>query len=222
MSPTLLERAACLSAQGAGDRLCHGSRSRPAPAGHGGTAGGFAAGDLPVGHRGARPEGVTCCALLSLKEAEALETEAKLFEDLEFQQLERESRLEEEREARGQQLLQSRAECHRSIARRKVGAEGAAGSGVAGLCPTAPAEPRGSPAASSSPLPAPQERVAALDAQAAQIRLQSAQEAERLARERNGVLQLLQKVMQQSGGQRAPRPSRCSQQGARLRRLLPR
>ncbi|XP_053852937.1 pleckstrin homology-like domain family B member 1 isoform X7 [Vidua macroura] len=90
------------------------------------------------------------------KEAEALETEAKLFEDLEFQQLERESHLEEEREARGQQLLQSRAECHRSIARRK-------------------------------------ERVAALDAQAAQIRLQSAQEAERLARERSSVLQLLQK-----------------------------
>ncbi|XP_064360196.1 pleckstrin homology-like domain family B member 1 isoform X9 [Dromaius novaehollandiae] len=90
------------------------------------------------------------------KEAEALETEAKLFEDLEFQQLEKESRLEEEREARGQQLLQSRAECHRSIARRK-------------------------------------ERVAALDAQAAQVRLQSAQEAERLAGERSGVLQLLQK-----------------------------
>ncbi|XP_050839500.1 pleckstrin homology-like domain family B member 1 isoform X13 [Serinus canaria] len=90
------------------------------------------------------------------KEAEALETEAKLFEDLEFQQLERESHLEEEREARGQQLLRSRAECHRSIARRK-------------------------------------ERVAALDAQAAQIRLQSAQEAERLARERSSVLQLLQK-----------------------------
>ncbi|XP_064490876.1 pleckstrin homology-like domain family B member 1 isoform X6 [Pseudopipra pipra] len=90
------------------------------------------------------------------REAEALETEAKLFEDLEFQQLERESRLEEEREARGKQLLQSRAECNRSIARRK-------------------------------------ERVAALDAQAAQIRLQSAQEAERLTRERSGVLQLLQK-----------------------------
>ncbi|XP_030361491.1 pleckstrin homology-like domain family B member 1 isoform X13 [Strigops habroptila] len=90
------------------------------------------------------------------REAEVLETEAKLFEDLEFQQLERESRLEEEREARGQQLLQSRAECHRSIARRK-------------------------------------ERVAALDAQAAQIRLQSAQEAEHLARERNSILQLLQK-----------------------------
>ncbi|NWV94766.1 PHLB1 protein, partial [Machaerirhynchus nigripectus] len=90
------------------------------------------------------------------KEAEALETEARLFEDLEFQQLERESHLEEEHEARGQQLLQSRAECHRSIARRK-------------------------------------ERVAALDAQAAQIQLQSAQEAERLARERSSILQLLQK-----------------------------
>ncbi|XP_065594454.1 pleckstrin homology-like domain family B member 1 isoform X4 [Cyrtonyx montezumae] len=90
------------------------------------------------------------------KEAEALETETKLFEDLEFQQLERESRLEEEREARSQQLLQSRAEYHRSIARRK-------------------------------------ERVAALDAQAAQIRLQSTQEAERLAQERNDVLRLLQK-----------------------------
>ncbi|KAK4809508.1 hypothetical protein QYF61_015065 [Mycteria americana] len=127
------------------------------------------------------------------REAEALETEAKLFEDLEFQQLERESRLEEEREARGQQLLQSRAECHRSIARRKVGTEGGSGSGTAGLRPAAPAEPRGSPAAGSSPPPAPQERVAALDAQAAQIRLQSAQEAERLARERNGILQLLQK-----------------------------
>lgn len=53
----------------------------------------------------------------------------------------------------------------------------------------------GSPAGSSSLLPAPQERVAALDAQAAQIRLQSAQEAERLARERSSILQLLQKVM---------------------------
>ncbi|OXB75923.1 UNVERIFIED_CONTAM: hypothetical protein H355_012891 [Colinus virginianus] len=94
--------------------------------------------------------------VVCLKEAEALETETKLFEDLEFQQLERESRLEEEREARSQQLLQSRAEYHRSIARRK-------------------------------------ERVAALDAQAAQIRLQSTQEAERLAQERNDVLRLLQK-----------------------------
>uniref|UniRef100_A0A8B9CD98 Pleckstrin homology-like domain family B member 1 n=1 Tax=Anser brachyrhynchus TaxID=132585 RepID=A0A8B9CD98_9AVES len=90
------------------------------------------------------------------KEAEALETETKLFEDLEFQQLERESRLEEERETRSQQLLQSRAEYHRSIAHRK-------------------------------------DRVAALDAQAAQIHLQSAQEAERLAKERNNILQLLQK-----------------------------
>lgn len=124
------------------------------------------------------------------KEAEALETEAKLFEDLEFQQLERESHLEEEREARGQQLLQSRAECHRSIARRKVGMAGGAPWGCA-------RGPGCIPGLSSSQLisaATPQERVAALDAQAAQIRLQSAQEAERLARERSSVLQLLQKV----------------------------
>ncbi|KAM9220773.1 pleckstrin homology-like domain family B member 1 isoform 4-T4 [Dugong dugon] len=53
------------------------------------------------------------------REAEALETETKLFEDLEFQQLERESRVEEERELAGQGLLRSKAELHRSIAKRK-------------------------------------------------------------------------------------------------------
>ncbi|XP_074792936.1 pleckstrin homology-like domain family B member 1 isoform X3 [Natator depressus] len=90
------------------------------------------------------------------REAEALETETKLFEDLEFQQLEKESRLEEERETVSQQLLQSKAECHRSIAKRK-------------------------------------ERVAALESQANHIRLQAAQESERLAKEKNTVLQLLQK-----------------------------
>lgn len=89
-------------------------------------------------------------------ETEALETETKLFEDLEFQQLEKESRLEEERETVSQQLLQSKAECHRSIAKRK-------------------------------------ERVAALESQANHIRLQAAQESERLAKEKNTMLQLLQK-----------------------------
>uniref|UniRef100_A0A4W2BXA2 Pleckstrin homology-like domain family B member 1 n=1 Tax=Bos indicus x Bos taurus TaxID=30522 RepID=A0A4W2BXA2_BOBOX len=54
-----------------------------------------------------------------LTEAEALETETKLFEDLEFQQLERESRVEEERELAGQGLLRSKAELLRSIAKRK-------------------------------------------------------------------------------------------------------
>ncbi|OWK17925.1 PHLDB1 [Cervus elaphus hippelaphus] len=66
---------------------------------------------------------------LSFKEAEALETETKLFEDLEFQQLERESR----------------------------------------------------------------ERLAVLDSQAGQIRSQAVQESERLARDKNAALQLLQK-----------------------------
>lgn len=58
---------------------------------------------------------------LSFKEAEALETETKLFEDLEFQQLEQQSRVEEERELAGQGLLRSQAELLRSVARRKVG-----------------------------------------------------------------------------------------------------
>ncbi|XP_036602674.1 pleckstrin homology-like domain family B member 1 isoform X1 [Trichosurus vulpecula] len=90
------------------------------------------------------------------REAEALETETKLFEDLEFQQLEKESRLEEERELASQGLLHSRAELHRSIAKRK-------------------------------------ERLAVLENQATQIRAQAVQESERLAREKNSALQLLQK-----------------------------
>ncbi|KAM6158820.1 pleckstrin homology-like domain family B member 1 isoform 12-T12 [Rhynchocyon petersi] len=89
------------------------------------------------------------------REAEALETETKLFEDLEFQQLERESRLEEERELAGQGLLRSKAELHRSIAKRK-------------------------------------ERLAVLDSQAGQIRAQAVQDSERLARDKNAALQLLQ------------------------------
>uniref|UniRef100_A0A3B4WAU4 Pleckstrin homology-like domain family B member 1 n=1 Tax=Seriola lalandi dorsalis TaxID=1841481 RepID=A0A3B4WAU4_SERLL len=49
-----------------------------------------------------------------------LEAGTKKFEDLEFQQLERESSLEEERETITQQLLQERAEYHSSVAKRKV------------------------------------------------------------------------------------------------------
>ncbi|XP_057605642.1 pleckstrin homology-like domain family B member 1 isoform X13 [Hippopotamus amphibius kiboko] len=90
------------------------------------------------------------------REAEALESETKLFEDLEFQQLERESRVEEERELAGQGLLRSKAELLRSIAKRK-------------------------------------ERLVVLDSQAGQIRSQAVQESERLARDKNASLQLLQK-----------------------------
>lgn len=49
-----------------------------------------------------------------------LEAGTKKFEDLEFQQLERESSLEEERETMSQQLLQERAEYHCSVAKRKA------------------------------------------------------------------------------------------------------
>ncbi|XP_073922721.1 pleckstrin homology-like domain family B member 1 isoform X17 [Castor canadensis] len=90
------------------------------------------------------------------READALETETKLFEDLEFQQLERESRVEEERELAGQGLLRSKAELLRSVVKRK-------------------------------------ERLAILDSQAGQIRAQAVQESERLARDKNATLQLLQK-----------------------------
>ncbi|XP_041098455.1 pleckstrin homology-like domain family B member 1, partial [Polyodon spathula] len=53
------------------------------------------------------------------RKAETLESETKLFEDLEFQQLEKESRLEEERETISQQLLQEKAEYHSNVAKRK-------------------------------------------------------------------------------------------------------
>ncbi|XP_069080873.1 pleckstrin homology-like domain family B member 1 isoform X16 [Pleurodeles waltl] len=90
------------------------------------------------------------------REAENLDAQTKLFEDLEFQQLEKESRLEEERETVSHQLLQSKAEYHRNIAKRK-------------------------------------ERVAALENQANQIRMQAAQESERVTKEKNAALLLLQK-----------------------------
>uniref|UniRef100_A0A9J8A261 Pleckstrin homology-like domain family B member 1 n=2 Tax=Cyprinus carpio TaxID=7962 RepID=A0A9J8A261_CYPCA len=53
------------------------------------------------------------------REAETLEATTKQFEDLEFQQLEKESSLEEERETISQQLLQDRAQYHSSITKRK-------------------------------------------------------------------------------------------------------
>ncbi|XP_063161632.1 pleckstrin homology-like domain family B member 2 isoform X2 [Candoia aspera] len=53
------------------------------------------------------------------KDADLLEVESKHFEDLEFQQLENESRLDEEKENLTQQLLREVAEYQRSIVNRK-------------------------------------------------------------------------------------------------------
>ncbi|XP_070621819.1 pleckstrin homology-like domain family B member 1 isoform X2 [Erythrolamprus reginae] len=89
------------------------------------------------------------------KGAEALETEAKRLEDLEFQQLERESLWEEEEEEH-ERLHSQAQDCHR-LARRK-------------------------------------ERLAALEGQAKQLRLQAAQEADRLHQERRATLQQLQQA----------------------------
>ncbi|KAI2664690.1 Pleckstrin homology-like domain family B member 1 [Labeo rohita] len=53
------------------------------------------------------------------RKVEALESATKRFEDLEFRQLERESGIEEEKETVSRQLLQDKAEYHRSVAKRK-------------------------------------------------------------------------------------------------------
>ncbi|XP_051539316.1 pleckstrin homology-like domain family B member 2 [Myxocyprinus asiaticus] len=53
------------------------------------------------------------------RDTEALEAEAKRFEDLEFQQLEKESRQDEEKESQTQQLLREIAEYQRSVVTRK-------------------------------------------------------------------------------------------------------
>ncbi|KAF6728774.1 Pleckstrin homology-like domain family B member 2 [Oryzias melastigma] len=53
------------------------------------------------------------------KKAEALESGTKQFEELEFCQLEEESRLEEKKEAQSSQLLQEQAEFHYRVANRK-------------------------------------------------------------------------------------------------------
>lgn len=54
------------------------------------------------------------------QDCEMLEAETKHFEDLEFQQLEKESRLDEEKETHTQQLLRDIADYQRSMVTRKV------------------------------------------------------------------------------------------------------
>lgn len=57
---------------------------------------------------------------LVYQDAETLEVESKRFEDLEFQQLERESRQDEEKESQTQHILREIAEYQRSTVTRKV------------------------------------------------------------------------------------------------------
>ena len=57
-------------------------------------------------------------------------------------------------------------------------------------------------------IPFPQERLAVLDSQAGQIRAQALQESERLARDKNAALQLLQKVAGERHGVGLPAPNR--------------
>lgn len=63
------------------------------------------------------------CVFVARQDCEALETETKRFEDLEFQQLERESRQDDEKETHAQQLLRDIADYQRSTVTRKVRVE---------------------------------------------------------------------------------------------------
>lgn len=54
------------------------------------------------------------------QDCDSLEAETKRFEDLEFQQLERESRQDEEKEIHTQQILREIADYQRSTVTRKV------------------------------------------------------------------------------------------------------
>lgn len=62
---------------------------------------------------------VRACVCVS-QDCEVLETETKRFEDLEFQQLERESRQDEEKETQTHELLREIADYQRSTVTRKV------------------------------------------------------------------------------------------------------
>nr|XP_055055351.1 pleckstrin homology-like domain family B member 1 isoform X13 [Misgurnus anguillicaudatus] len=132
------------------------------------------------------------------RKAEAMESATKRFEDLEFRQLERESGIEEEKETVSRQLLQDKAEYHRSVAKRK-------------------------------------EKMAALEIQANQLGLQSGQDCERMAKDRNLALQMLYKEKERlvalekryqslSGGKTSSKPSNTSKetQPAWSRPLIPR
>lgn len=54
------------------------------------------------------------------QKTEALESGTKRFEELEFCQLEEESRMEEKKETQSSWLLQEQGEFHRRLAQRKV------------------------------------------------------------------------------------------------------
>lgn len=63
---------------------------------------------------------VLCFDCIYVQDCEALDIETKRFEDLEFQQLERESRQDEEKETRTQQILRQITDYQRSTVNRKA------------------------------------------------------------------------------------------------------
>lgn len=67
------------------------------------------------------------------QKTEALESGTKRFEELEFCQLEEESRMEEKRETQSSRLLQEQAEFHHRLAQRKVRSQFVAGNEMCGI-----------------------------------------------------------------------------------------
>lgn len=152
---------------------------------------------------------VCVCVCASIQDGEALEAGTKKFEDLEFQQLERESSLEEERETISQQLLQERAEYHSSVAKRKVrgrphssgftrheyaSMEATVKQGSASCRALSGGTDQVTLEADCGSCGVLQDKVSALESQASQLGLQASQECERLAKDRTHTLQMLQKV----------------------------
>lgn len=118
-----------------------------------------------------------------------LDAESKRFEDLEFQQLERESRQDEEKETHMQQLLREIADYQRSTVTRKVTA----------VCLRVLNESQcyiliENPRLNKLVLLFHQERLLTLKKQAAQITQQAQREKESFLKERSTLEAMLQRV----------------------------
>lgn len=131
----------------------------------------------------------------------------KRFEELEFCQLEEESRMEERKETQSSRLLQEQAESRCRLAQRKVRTLFVAGDEYGGfflllriLVPPVGGGAMGTSVYAGGRQPevlrqrVSQERMHALEAQVKQLGLQAAQDCERLTKDKALTLQLLHTV----------------------------
>lgn len=126
-----------------------------------------------------------------------LEMETKRFEDLEFQQLERESRQDEEKETHTQQLLREIADYQRSTVNRKASCFLRFGKDLKQECThnfTTLSHFQLLHCKLNIFLKNIQERLAALKKQASQITQQAQREKESFLKERTNLEDMLQRV----------------------------